>query len=163
MLLIAGTAPAVAAAAPELLNKTIQVSFTLSTPVRRDNGQAFVGVINLMGTIYISSAGRAFARTVAMSGSHLNRNTLERAPGENTVQLQGRRLIAHFKLNSGALQTAIEVAPSASSCTAAVIVGREGRHSLRWKGVTGMMASAEGPMTVSNVACSVSTGNGVAQ
>jgi len=55
--------PMMAWAAPaELLNKTITVTYTTTIPGKSPDGQSITGVRNAVRTIYISSAGRIFAR-----------------------------------------------------------------------------------------------------
>jgi len=166
VVLLVCAAPAVAAAPPELLNKTIHVRYTVTIPARADDGSTYPGVRNAVRTIYISNAGRAFARVDRTDGSNtMNRETKEAGPGErgNTVQLQGRKVIGNMQFASGAAHMEVDVDTSGSSCTATIVVGRDTGRTLRWRGVNGKMLTATGPASVSNVSCGISAGNSFAQ
>jgi hypothetical protein len=54
---------------------------------------------------------------------------------------------------------AITFGQGGQSCDASIIVGRESGKKLSWKGVNGMTYEAIGPPTVSNLRCSIRTGN----
>jgi len=162
LLLVVGAAPTAAAAPPELLNKTVQVRYTVTIPGRGDDGSTVPGIRNAVRTIYISSAGRAFARVERADGNRGQfQEKKEAGPGErgNTLQFQGRRLIGNMPFVAGASHMEIDFDGGGSSCTASIVVGRDAGRALRWKGVNGVTYTATGAASVSNVACSVSTGN----
>lgn len=166
LLLLVGASPAIAAAPAELLNKTVTVRYTVTIPGRGDDGSTVPGIRNAVRTIYISSAGRAFARVERADGSKGQfREKKEAGPGErgNTLQFQGRRLVGNMPFISGASHMEIDFDSSGSGCTAALVVGRDAGRTIRWRGVNGVNYTATGAASVSNVACSISAGNSLAQ
>ena len=153
------TGPVFAAPA-ELLNKTISVSYTVTIPARGQDGRISPGIRNATRTIYISSAGRAFARVGRTDVGRFS-ETKEAAPGErgNTLRWEGAKLIGVMPFISGAAQLTITFGSSGQSCDAVIAVGRENGKTLKWKGVNGATYEAIGPATVSNVSCAVRSGN----
>jgi hypothetical protein len=154
--LLAGAAQAAPA---ELLNKSITVSYAVTIPGVKADGSQVVGSRAATRTIYISSAGRAFARVNRRDGK--DTQTKEAGPGDsaNTVRFAGNKLVGVMKFPSGAAQMTVSFDPGGQSCSATIVMGREGGHALRWKGVDGAMREATGQATVSNVSCSISSGN----
>jgi hypothetical protein len=63
---------------------------------------------------------------------------------------------------SGAAQLTVTFASNGQSCDASIAVGRDNGKTLKWKGVNGMIYEATGPATVSNVSCSIRSGNAFA-
>jgi hypothetical protein len=138
---------AAAAALSELLNKTVLVRYTVTIPGRGDDGSTVPGVRNAVRTIYISSAGRAFARVGRADGSRGQfQEKKEAGPGErgNTLQFQGRKLVGNMPFISGASHMEVDFDSSGSSCTAALAVGRDAGRTLRWRGVNGVSYTATG-------------------
>ena len=60
---------------------------------------------------------------------------------------------------SGASQMTISFDGGGQSCSAAIVAGRDSGRAIQWKGVDGAMRVATGPVTFSNVSCSISSGN----
>ena len=81
----------------------------------------------------------------------------------STLRLQGRRLVGNAPFISGAAHMEIDFDSSASSCTASLMMGRDSGRAIRWKGVNGVSYTQTAPPTISNVSCSVSSGNSFAQ
>jgi len=158
---LVGALPRPANATPsELLNKTITVSYTVSIPARGQDGSVVPGVRNATRTIYISSAGRAFGRVSRQDGGRYS-ETKEAAPGErgNTLRFEGEKLVGVMSFVSGAAQMAITFGQGGQSCDASIVLGRDNGKTLKWKGVNGVTYEATGPATVSNVRCSIRSGN----
>jgi hypothetical protein len=153
---VAGPAVAVPAA---LTNKTINVSYAVTIPGKKADGSPVSGSRASTRTIYISSAGRVFARVVRRDG-HLS-ETKDAAPGDtgNSYRFAGDKLVGVMQFPSGAAQMTISFDAGGQGCSAAIVAGRDSGRPLRWKGVDGMMREATGAATFSNISCSVSPGN----
>jgi hypothetical protein len=155
-LFLAGPAGAAPAA---LMNKTINVSYTTTIPGKKADGSVVQGARGSARTIYISSAGRVFARVVRHDGNRSE--TKEAGPSDtgNTYRFAGDKLVGVMQFPSGAAQMTISFDAGGQSCSAAIVAGRDNGQPLRWKGVDGMMREATGPATFSNISCSISSGN----
>lgn len=158
LLFIAGPADAAPAA---LMNKTINVSYTATIPGKKADGSAISGSRVASRTIYVSSAGRVFARAYRRDGNQSE--TKDAGPGDagNTFRFAGDKLVGVMKFPSGAAQMSISFDAGGQSCSAAIFAGRENGRALKWKGVDGTMLEATGAATFSNVSCSISAGNGL--
>jgi hypothetical protein len=158
-----GCSPAPALAAPaELLNKTITVSYTFTIPGKSSDGQTISGVRNSVRTIYISSAGRIFARVFRRDRDASA--TKEAGPGEasNTLRFEGSKLVGVMPFVSGASQMAITWDSGGQSCNASIVAGRDSGQAIQWKGVNGKTYTATGPAQPSNISCSIAAGNAFA-
>ena len=152
-----------AVAAPsEILNKTITVSYTTTIPGKSPEGQAISGVRNSVRTVYISSAGRVFARVHRRDrdASH----TKEAGPGDeaNTFRFEGNKLVGVQRHVSGAAQMIITWDSGGQSCNATIQSGRDSDRPIQWKGVNGKTYTATGPVQTSNISCSIASGNAFA-
>ncbi|MBI5320490.1 hypothetical protein [Bradyrhizobium sp.] len=159
-LLVAACAAAPASAAPAaLLNKSITVSYATTIPGKKADGTPVSGSRIAMRTIYVSSAGRLFGRVARRDGNAAE--TKEAGPGEagNNLRFAGDKIIGVMKFSSGAAQMTISVDPSGQSCSASIVAGRDNGHPIRWKGVDGTMREATGPVSFSNISCSIASGN----
>jgi hypothetical protein len=154
--LLAGAAQAAPA---ELLNKSVTVSYSATIPGIKADGSQVTGTRTATRTIYISSAGRVFARVNRRDGK--DTETKEAGPNDsgNTVRFAGNKLVGVMKFPSGAAQMTVSFDASGQSCSAVIFAGREGGQALRWKGVDGAMRQATGQATFSNISCSISAGN----
>jgi hypothetical protein len=156
---------AYAAAPPELLNKTVTVSYTVTIPAKGADGSSVPGVRNATRTIYISSAGRAFGRVNRADGARQKiSETKEAAPGErgNTLRFDGARLVGVMPFVSGAAQMTVTFGQGGQSCDASIVIGRDNGKTLKWKGVNGVTYEATGSPSISNVRCSIRAGNAFA-
>ncbi|MEA3092672.1 MAG: hypothetical protein QOJ04_4014 [Caballeronia sp.] len=155
-VLIAGPA---GAAPGYLLNKSITVSYATTIPGKRADGSSVRGSRVSVRTIYISSAGRVFARIFRRDGKQSQ--SKDAGPGEtgNTLRFAGDNLVGVMKFPSGAAQMTISFGGSGQSCNASIVAGRESGRPIRWKGVDGIMNEQTGPVTFSNVTCSIAPGN----
>jgi hypothetical protein len=118
--------PVAAVAAPaELLNKTITVSYTTTIPGKSPDGQTITGVRNAVRTIYISSAGRIFARVFRRDRDASA--TREAGPGDsgNTLRFEGNKLVGVMQFVSGAVQMVITWDSTGGSCSATMLAGRD--------------------------------------
>lgn len=163
--LIAGgvVLPTLAFAAPaELLNKTITVSYTTTIPGKSPDGQTISGVRNAVRTVYISGAGRIFARVFRRDRDASA--TKEAGPGDtgNTLRFEGNKLVGVVQFVSGASQMVITWDSSGGSCNATIVAGRDSGRTIQWKGVNGKTYTATGPVENSNISCSIAAGNAFA-
>jgi hypothetical protein len=155
-LLTAG--PAVAAP-PQLLDKAITVSFSVSVTARSEDGRSTARPRQIDRIIYVSSKGRLFSRVSRQAGQR--NETREHGP-ETTggaFRFQGNTLVGALNLASGASQLTITFDPSFSGCTATVVFGRETGKALKIRGLDGRFYTVEGRPSVSAVSCSVRQGN----
>jgi len=150
------------AAPPELLNKTITVNYTTTIPGKSADGQTISGVRNAVRTVYISSAGRIFARVFRRDRDASA--TKEAGPGDtgNTLRFEGNKLVGVVQFVSGASQMIITWDASGCSCNATIVAGRDSGRAIQWKGVNGKTYTATGPVQNSNISCSIATGNSFA-
>ena len=163
-LIVAGVIlPTLAFAAPaELLNKTITVNYTTTIPGKSPDGQTISGVRNAVRTIYISSAGRIFARVFRRDRDASA--TKEAGPGDaaNTLRFEGNKLVGVVQFVSGASQMIVTWDASGGSCNATIVAGRDSGRAIQWKGVNGKTYTATGPVQTSNISCSIAAGNSFA-
>ncbi len=148
------------AAAQQLLNKSVTISFSVTVPARGSDGSTQANARAVTRTYYVSSQGRVFARTDRRVGRRSE--TTERAPGETNMRISGNSMVGVMPLPSGASQLTINFDPSGSSCTARVIMGAEMGKPIVYKGLNGMTYTQTGPTQVSGVSCSVRSGNAFA-
>lgn len=160
LCLLAVCSAASAWAAPAaLLNKSISVSYATTIPGKKADGSPVSGSRVATRTVYISSAGRIFARVARRDGNAAE--TKEAGPGEsgNNFRFVGDKLVGVMQFASGASQMTISFDSSGQSCSASIVAGRDSGRTIRWKGVDGTMREATGPVTFSNISCSISSGN----
>ena len=156
-------ATGVHAAPQQLVNKTINVSFSVSTPAKGSDGSTRVASRQVTRMIYISSQGRLFMKVMRSAGR--NSETKERGPedaGKGSIRFVGNRLVGVLPFISGANQLTISFDPSFQSCTAEMIAGGEGNKPRVWKGINGVTYTATGKTSVSGVSCSIQQGNAFA-
>jgi secreted trypsin-like serine protease len=148
------------AAPANLLDKTVTYSVTTTASWIRADGKNGTSSRITTATVYISSAGRIFARTVRQDANA--REDKKKAPGENTLHFVGDKLIGTNQHVSGAAQTTISFDPVGKSCTASVLFGRDSGRPMIWKGADGNTYTGTGPWVASNVTCSIASGNAFA-
>jgi hypothetical protein len=144
-----------------MLNKTVTVSFEIAIPAQNAAGQSRAARRNVNKVLYISSAGRVFSRTVRRAAPA--GETKEVGPGERdgSPRIEGNTIVGTVKFFAGASRLVVTFDGSFSSCTATVIMGREG-GKLTWKALSGEVYTATGPANVSTPSCSVQSGNAFA-
>lgn len=153
-LFLSSSAYAVPAA---LLNKSISVSYTTTIPGTKADGSPVSGSRVSVRTVYISSAGRLFARVYRRDGKQSEQK--DRGPSENNLRFAGDKLVGVMQFPSGAAQMTISFDSGGQSCTAAIVAGRDNGRAIKWKGVDGAMREATGAPVFSNISCSISSGN----
>jgi hypothetical protein len=142
------------AAPSNLLNKTVTVSFTTTAQTVDGRGS---GTRSVVRTLYISNAGRIFARTGRREGR--DAETKDAAPDQtaSTYRFAGNNLVGVLKFASGAAQLTVSFDSAGQSCTASVRGGRENGQAYRWKALNGEMR--QGILTYSGESCSIKPGN----
>jgi hypothetical protein len=155
--------PALAAAPAGLLNKTVRVSFGLLIP-----GKSAVGTTNGSGRtmsviLYVSSAGRIFAKRVSRASRGEGEDRLG-GPESNAgnFHFAGSALVATSKFGNAAGQMTIKFDGGFQSCSADVMVGGENGAPMTWVGLNGEKYTQTGRPTISSVTCSVQNGNAFA-
>ncbi|MEA3092673.1 MAG: hypothetical protein QOJ04_4015 [Caballeronia sp.] len=149
------------AAPPQVMNKTISVSFSIKIPARGSDGSA-PGTRQVTRLIYVSSQGRLFMRS--MRSTRKFGDTKERSPerGTGTLRFVGNRLVGVLPMQSGASQLSVSFDPSYQSCTAEMIMGAESGKAIVWKGLNGVTYTSTGKPSVSGLSCSIQQGNAFA-
>lgn len=153
--------PASAAAPPALLGKTIDVSFGMFVPGIGPDGSVHRGGRSVEWTIYISSAGRIFAKGVARN-RHGYGGDRELSPGRGTFHFAGSTLIGTAQHGNHAAQLRVSFDGSFQSCTANVLVGGENGAPMAWNSLSGKRFTQTGRPEVSAVTCSIANGNAFA-
>jgi hypothetical protein len=162
-VLASQTVPASADAPRQLYNKTVQINWTTSVVQRGADGQTRNVAVAVSHTVYVSSAGRLFERGSRSTpkGKKQSDNApdaAQNAGGEATgLHFQGNQLVGNTAFAQGARRFVATFDSSFSSCSVAVMFGREG-GGLKRKGVTGEMLTIDS-MTASGESCSIRDGN----
>jgi len=153
-------APALAAP-PQLLDKTITVSFTATGIAKSPEGVQKGFNTHVSRIIYVSSAGRLFMRHRATNPRGQSRGG-DFGPGDGggSFSFQGNRLVGVLPYGTGARQITVTFDPGGSSCSASVIEGGSG-GVIRRKGPDGIMYEITGA-TTSAVSCAIQSGNAFA-
>ena len=157
MLFLLPIAYSASSAPSQALNKSVRLSFTLSAPAKGSDGSTINAVRNVQQKLYISSQGRIFER----SDRQENRNTgsRERAPTESRFRLGGNQLVGTFEHVSGATRIIVTFDSDFRTCSANLVTGAESGKSEQGKGLNGIVYTATGKPTYSNVSCSITEGN----
>jgi hypothetical protein len=161
--LVAHTLPALADAPRQLFNKTIQISWTADQVAHTVDGQSRNRAIAVNQTIYVSSAGRLFMRSMRANGSKSNQSEIAPGAGQNQsgeatgIRFQGNQLVGSVAFAQGARQFIATFDSNFSSCKVAVSFGREG-GGLKRVGITGEMLIIES-MKATGESCAIRDGN----
>lgn len=171
MALLASPAAA-SSAPPQLLGKTITLSWHAVGVSTSDAGRTVHFDHVNTRTLYVSSAGRLFARgdiysaknpSYAASGSLGPGEQKTDSEGRTKVDLhfEGRQLVGSRQFEQGAGRMIATFDSSFSNCSLSVIWGKLGGAAVRLKGLDGNMyeiqsVSAESPT------CSIREGNAFA-
>lgn len=148
------------AAPQQALNKTVQLAFNVFVPGKSPDGRTVNVTRNFTQQIYISSQGRLFTK-MATRVSNLTGGKLD-APGEGNFRFVGDKIIGLNQHVSGASQQIITFDPGFQTCSASILAGTESGKPFSWKGLDGVIYTATGKVEISNVSCSISQGNAVA-
>jgi hypothetical protein len=163
------TAAGVPAAA---INKTITISFVATGNATNAEGQTHPFSTSHTRIIYVSSAGRIFARHFAasMGGGKGRRGRISRgadfAPGDERpaqghFQFQGNKLIGVIPWKMGARQFTISFDDGFTSCTLSIIDGHTAGAGIMRRGPSGVMHEITSAET-SSLSCSIQSGNAFA-
>ena len=154
---LAGISSALAAPAG-MLNKTINVSMSVTIPGKGSDGST-PNPRQIARVIYVSTQGRVFVRATRTVGRMSKES--ETGPNERpgSIRVAGDKLIGVLPLPSGAFQIMISFDGSFQTCTANVILGTDSGRPIVWKGLNGVTYTQTGKASVSTPTCSVSQGN----
>lgn len=167
-LLVAFTIPASAASAPSaLMNKSIVLSWNEAREQRNNQAGGFINVNIGMGiSVYVSSAGRPFARMSAEG--KLNRATSEHVGagsggtslggGARSLRFEGNTLVMQGTFGNFARDIRVNFDGGFSSCTATQVVGKSGSQPVVFKNTTGFVMEIRS-IQPGSVSCSVKDGN----
>lgn len=153
--------PASAAAPPALLGKTINVSYAMFVPGVGPDGSIHRGGRNVQWTIYLSTAGRIFAKGVARN-AHGYGGDRELGPGRGTFHFAGSTLIGTAQHGNHAGQLRVNFDSGFQTCTANVLAGGENGAPMVWNSLSGKRFRQTGRPEVSAVTCSIASGNAFA-
>ncbi|OQW58240.1 MAG: hypothetical protein A4S14_07850 [Proteobacteria bacterium SG_bin9] len=163
-LYLSTATPASAQAPKQLYNKSVFVGMSVSIPARGTDGSSADRPRSVQRVIYISSAGRVFAKVTRAVGK--NQQQKERGPedtgGGGGLRFVGNRLTGVLQFQSGASLMNIDFDPSFQSCTVNVIVGRDSGKPIVFKGLNGITYTSTGPPVVGGQSCSIRDGNALA-
>jgi hypothetical protein len=165
-----GAAPATAA--PQLLlNKTVTLSWAAQAVVRDPNGRERQTRNDVRYVVYISSLGRLFehsSRSLAgrTQAADVDPNAAKTKLGESRgLRFEGNRLVAYRGYGggggSGAMRAVATFDSSYSSCTVAVMVGKENGRAIKRQGFDGVVREVLS-IEVSGATCSIQNGNAFA-
>lgn len=148
--------PVLAAAPAALHNKTIHISYGLY--IASTDGAHYPPRNNTL-TLYISSAGRVFAKKIARAG----RYGKERETVGGNYRFVGSKLIGTRHFGNGAGQILISFDSAFQSCSIAIMVGAEKGKRLEWTSLNGVRRSASSREVLSGQTCTIENGNAFAR
>jgi hypothetical protein len=165
--LFAMTAGTAAGAPPQLYNKTVTLAWTVAQSLKAPDGRIVNPSTSESRTIYISNAGRVFARSSRNTGG-ASRSS-DRAPGDpnrddrtsqtSGWQFRGNTMVAQASLSgSGGSQFVITFDAAFKNCTLTVTYGKATGAPIRFKGIDGVVYEAIEIRAV-GPSCSISEGN----
>jgi hypothetical protein len=159
------SSPAVAGPAPDIVGKSVLVNWTENMQIQRADGSMNPTVGREL-RIYISSAGRSFARATAASGRRSATNELVGASGTSgaggqwALRVDGRTIVVQASFGNWARNVRIELSPGGSSCSAQIKVGKEiGSAPKAFRSPISGMITEVHAMTVSGASCTAQQGN----
>ncbi|WP_439375370.1 hypothetical protein [Bradyrhizobium sp. DASA03120] len=165
-----GAAPATAAP-QQLMNKTVTLSWTAQAVVRDPNGKERQTRNDIKYIIYISSLGRLFeysSRSIGRrtQGGDVDPNAAKTGIGEaRGLRFEGNQLVAYRGYagggGSGAMRAVATFDSSYSSCTVAVVVGKENGKTIKRQGFDGVVREVLSVETL-GATCSIQNGNAFA-
>lgn len=161
MILLVGTSMARAAPPPQLLGKSVVVSWT-DTRSQRDGDNPEFHTVNGSHTltVYVSTAGRLFIRQVnrTRAGSG-NRDQAPGDRGSRTAVFEGQSMTVFGQTRGGAQRTIVHFGSGFTSCSATTGLGFEnGQTSVSTSPITGRRVEMRS-LAVTSVGCSVQNGN----
>jgi hypothetical protein len=155
------TVAAADAAPQQMLNKTVLVQWGESLVEQTPDGRTIAPNLRHSRTIYISSAGRTFVKSQAMSrGAGREGASGPDSDSAGSWTFQGNTLLGTFENIAVARRITVSFDASGSGCNATVVVGKRGAHP-KWMGVDGVTYELMQD-NVGTVNCSISNGNAFA-
>jgi hypothetical protein len=155
------------AAPSQLYNKTIHMSWSNLVSETGPSGEKKSVTVAINHTVYVSSAGRLFARGSRavgrkQKGGDVGPEDTHNKGGEATnVHFEGNRLVGLLAFAQGGRRYVASFDPGFTSCTLAVTIGREA-GGMKRKGINGVLYTLDS-VTPSGESCSISEGNSFAQ
>jgi hypothetical protein len=151
---------AMAAAPAQLYGKSVVVFWSEDRMQRHgDEGPFTQAILHVRESIYISGAGRFFAKTQWPGGDTRERFGTSLV-GKGIIKFTGRSLIHDTPSVMGARHLQIDFDPNFSSCTASIIVGRVPGSELfiGRNNATGQLNMIKS-VSISGINCSIKPGN----
>jgi len=139
------------------------MTWTANVVQRGPDGQTRNVNVAVNHTVYVSSAGRLFERAsrAAKKGSKQSEiapGGTQNASGEaHGLRFEGNKLVGHTAFEQGARRFEASFDGSFSSCTVAVLFGRE-TSGMKRRGVDGVMYTIDS-IKASGESCSIRDGN----
>jgi len=136
---------AAGAAPPQLLNKTVIISFSLQQVMREADGKTFGVSVAVHYIDYIGNAGRIFERSSRTIGNQSQGGDKDPDATHNKIgeardaHFEGNKLVIINSFISGAIRIVVSFDPSFSSCSAEVLMAREGNRPMKRPGVDGVV------------------------
>jgi hypothetical protein len=164
-LLLLMTEFSCAQAAPQqLLNKTIEFSFTNDETLREPGGRTFNARPSFHYIDYVSSAGRIFQRSSRSTGKQSR--TADKDPdkprlagGEvHTNRFEGKKLVIMNSYAKGAVRMVVSFDPSFSTCSVDVLLGKESGGTIKRRGLDGVTREILSS-NITNKSCTIRDGN----
>ena len=147
LAVVAVCAPAYAAdAPPQLHNKTITVTFSLT-------GDA--GTLGVQRLIYVSNKGRIFVRSSRSTG---NAGETKDVP-LGTYRYESGRIVGFFTMAQHANQLTVRFDAAFQSCEASLVFGKATGGAYKLTAPNGVTNVQARPPSVSGISCSIRDGN----
>jgi hypothetical protein len=152
------------AAPQQLLNKTIEFSFTNNETMREPGGTPFNAQPSFHYIDYVSSAGHIFQRSSRSAGRQSR--TADKEPdkprlagGEvHTNRFEGNKLVIMNSYAEGAVRIVVSFDPSFSTCSVDVLLGKESGGAIKRRGLNGVMHEILS-YDIDNKSCTIRDGN----
>jgi hypothetical protein len=164
---LSGAAHAAGGAPPQLVNKTIAVSWTVQNTLVTQDGRTMTPTFGVRRLIYVSTAGRLFlkfAKDTARGSREFDIEPGAATPtgGARELRFEGSKLVGTAVNKIGAGRMTISFDQAFSSCTVAVVLGRAGGGPVMRRGPRSGMVEVRA-QAVSGESCSIRDGNAVAE
>lgn len=158
-------APALAAPAPDLVGKSLALSWTEDRQQKVPTGELRNVAVSFNLSIYVSGAGRPFTRLTSVGGGGASSNDQVGAQGGSlgggvrTVTVNGRTISLQANYGNYARALQIEVAQGGGSCSAQMTIGkRPGSAPTAFRTTSGISVEIHS-VSASSVTCSIQQGN----
>lgn len=156
-------APALAAPAPDIVGKSVTVSWTENREIRA-GGATRSGPVSFQLSIYIGATGRPFARVTASSrvsnasGEQVGGSGTSLGGGVRSVRVDGHAIAVQSNFGNYARSTRVNLGPGGASCSVQIVVGKEVGSAPKAFQVNGTTIEVLST-TVSSSSCSAQDGN----